>query len=456
MLAFAAVPMLCRCFSCHAAVSVSVSFWPTKGCTGSAPTPIIVTAPAASSNTALWTDAAPCQTMSAPPAAAYSVWTVQCPTSTDGYWRFQSSPDLTKCSAKNYWATTVGLGLACYNIQGGGSVVVNCGSASSSPVTSAVFHGEKYVQYQPWYSSGTGILNVAKWQLDGPGDCTDGSASSQPWGEGNCNSIWSESRGAYWYSYRVSCSASSASATWTVTEWAGYAYPNGCPSTVAPSKVSTGTGYQCASTLFGAILVDCSNTYNNWYANYVPPAVNGNWSAWSTCSKTCGSGTQTRSCTNPARANGGADCFGATQQSCNTQSCPVTPIAGGWSAWSTCSATCGGGTQTRTCTNPVPANGGASCSGVTLQSCNTQSCDTINPDAFNDANTGGVIRGWSSSENCVGSATASVEFVVGTCFELPLSLGGGSMKVSNLNLRPPPRGLYHALLCAHAAIGNSV
>jgi len=52
----------------------------------------------------------------------------------------------------------------------------------------------------------------------------------------------------------------------------------------------------------------------------------------------------------------------------------VTPVDGGWSAWSACSASCGGGTQTRTCTNPTPANGGANCVGSTTQACNTQAC----------------------------------------------------------------------------------
>jgi hypothetical protein len=51
-----------------------------------------------------------------------------------------------------------------------------------------------------------------------------------------------------------------------------------------------------------------------------------------------------------------------------------TPVNGGW-AWSACSASCGGGTQTAvSCTNPPPSNGGASCSGPTTQSCNTQDC----------------------------------------------------------------------------------
>lgn len=56
----------------------------------------------------------------------------------------------------------------------------------------------------------------------------------------------------------------------------------------------------------------------------------------------------------------------------------VTVVNGGWSAWSACSATCGGGTQTRTCTNPPPSGGGSACAGASSQSCNTQAC----PQAF--------------------------------------------------------------------------
>lgn len=104
-----------------------------------------------------------------------------------------------------------------------------------------------------------------------------------------------------------------------------------------------------------------------------PEPVDGGWSAWSACSADCGGGTQTRTCTNPAPANGGADCEGPDTQACNTQPCEVA-IDGGWSAWSACSAPCGGGTQTRTCTNPAPANGGADCVGSDTRDCNTQPC----------------------------------------------------------------------------------
>ena len=61
----------------------------------------------------------------------------------------------------------------------------------------------------------------------------------------------------------------------------------------------------------------------------IPFAVDGDWSdwnEWSDCSADCGEGTQTRSrtCSNPAPANGGAECVGdaVETQSCNTDPCP--------------------------------------------------------------------------------------------------------------------------------------
>jgi len=54
----------------------------------------------------------------------------------------------------------------------------------------------------------------------------------------------------------------------------------------------------------------------------------------------------------------------------------ITPINGGWSNWSECSKTCGGGTQTRTCTNPTPANKGLNCTGESTQNCNAQTCSS--------------------------------------------------------------------------------
>ncbi|KAK6176120.1 hypothetical protein SNE40_014463 [Patella caerulea] len=127
--------------------------------------------------------------------------------------------------------------------------------------------------------------------------------------------------------------------------------------------------------------------------------VNGGWSSYGSwinsgsCTKTCGGGSQRqihrRTCTQPAPDYGGAECAGSSSQQksvpCNTNPCPVN---GGWTSFGswrnsgTCSKTCGGGSQqqvqTRTCTQPVPAYGGAQCSGGSSQQkfieCNADPC----------------------------------------------------------------------------------
>lgn len=59
-----------------------------------------------------------------------------------------------------------------------------------------------------------------------------------------------------------------------------------------------------------------------------------------------------------------------------TSSCTNNPINGGWTTWGACSAVqCGTtGSQFRTCTNPAPANGGAACVGSANRSCNAPPC----------------------------------------------------------------------------------
>jgi len=119
--------------------------------------------------------------------------------------------------------------------------------------------------------------------------------------------------------------------------------------------------------------------------NTQPCPIDGvlsDWSGWSTCSKECGTGTQTRTRTYAAPQHGGSHPFGYTNlsetQNCNTQPCPIN---GGFTVWtdtSICTEECGGGTKTqmRSCTNPPPQHGGANCVGDTQRqiSCNTQAC----------------------------------------------------------------------------------
>jgi hypothetical protein len=56
-------------------------------------------------------------------------------------------------------------------------------------------------------------------------------------------------------------------------------------------------------------------------------AVDGGWSAWSTCTPACGQGTSTRTCTEPRPSNGGRDCYGDSTKNCFIQQCGATAIA---------------------------------------------------------------------------------------------------------------------------------
>jgi len=106
--------------------------------------------------------------------------------------------------------------------------------------------------------------------------------------------------------------------------------------------------------------------------------VVSSWSSWSTCSKSCGGGSQTQVRTvQVAAAHGGAACPILSQtQACNTQLCPVDCVVNSWSAWSSCTATCGGGQQTRSRTVKVQAaNGGNACPSLDeSQECNKHAC----------------------------------------------------------------------------------
>jgi hypothetical protein len=105
------------------------------------------------------------------------------------------------------------------------------------------------------------------------------------------------------------------------------------------------------------------------------------WGPWSGCSASCGGGTQTRwrSITTHS-ANNGAACPALSEsQSCNTHGCPVNCQVSDWGAWSACSQPCDGGEQTRHKSIVRPdANGGIPCPStsdlVQKQYCNTHGC----------------------------------------------------------------------------------
>ncbi len=121
--------------------------------------------------------------------------------------------------------------------------------------------------------------------------------------------------------------------------------------------------------------------------------VLSDWGPWSECSATCGGGTRTRTRTVLVQAqNGGAPCGALSEtEACNTQPCPIDCVLSDWGPWSECSATCGGGTRTRTRTVLVPAQyGGAPCGALSeTENCNTQPCPI-------DC----VLSGWSAWSEC--------------------------------------------------------
>nr|XP_006824190.1 PREDICTED: uncharacterized protein LOC100375643 [Saccoglossus kowalevskii] len=149
-------------------------------------------------------------------------------------------------------------------------------------------------------------------------------------------------------------------------------------------------GYDCIQYLYHEedddwkwINVNCTEEANGYICEMNP--VHGGWSEWSSadCSVTCyieesdgtrtgGELLQTRTCTNPVPSNGGNDCGETSTQviECGIEdgnACP--PEDGNWGSWTDsgdCSVKCGNDgirRRERTCSNPPPINGGSECSG---------------------------------------------------------------------------------------------
>jgi hypothetical protein len=120
--------------------------------------------------------------------------------------------------------------------------------------------------------------------------------------------------------------------------------------------------------------------------NTQPCPINcaGSFGAFDTCSAPCGGGTQSRTYTIQTNAeHGGTTCPHPNghidTQNCNTQPCPSIDCVGSFGAFDSCSASCGGGTQSRTYTIQTNAeHGGATCphtnGHIDTQNCNTQPC----------------------------------------------------------------------------------
>jgi len=101
-----------------------------------------------------------------------------------------------------------------------------------------------------------------------------------------------------------------------------------------------------------------------------PVDCKGSYSAFTPCSKTCGTGTKTQAytVTTPAANNGKACPFKdgsvAPAVTCTVASCPVNCV-GKYGAWGACSVKCGTGAQTAMFKVTIPeSSGGTACSAV--------------------------------------------------------------------------------------------
>jgi len=90
--------------------------------------------------------------------------------------------------------------------------------------------------------------------------------------------------------------------------------PKGCllgPNTASPESVKTffnSKNGKAGNYLYRSV---CKHT----------PVINGGWSEWGPCSKTCGGGVHRRTCDNPKPSGGGDDCPGKSEMGCNADRC---------------------------------------------------------------------------------------------------------------------------------------
>ena len=106
--------------------------------------------------------------------------------------------------------------------------------------------------------------------------------------------------------------------------------------------------------------------------------------AQTACSATCGGGfqKQVRTVTKAAEGAGAACPSALTRQiKCGEDPCPQDCLVTSWSAWSTCTLTCGGGTHSRTREEAVaPQDGGKTCPELTeTKACKTEACPIVAP-----------------------------------------------------------------------------
>lgn len=137
---------------------------------------------------------------------------------------------------------------------------------------------------------------------------TDGSAPTVSLG-----AISNTNTGAPSIAFTVTETHSSASAQCSYD--IGTASWGACTSPHAGSTLTAGATYYFRVRATNSASLTSTIASTSW--------VNGNWTAFGSCSVSCGGGTQSRTCTNPAPSGSpaGRACVGSASQACNTQAC---------------------------------------------------------------------------------------------------------------------------------------
>lgn len=101
------------------------------------------------------------------------------------------------------------------------------------------------------------------------------------------------------------------------------------------------------------------------------------WGSWSACSKSCGGGVTVRTRHVVAQMQYGGGCPQLLNESpCNTKLCAVDCEVNDWSAWASCTNSCGGGERSRSrAAIQLPNTEGKACPDLNQkEQCNTEEC----------------------------------------------------------------------------------
>ena len=99
-----------------------------------------------------------------------------------------------------------------------------------------------------------------------------------------------------------------------------------------------------------------------------------NWNSWGSCSKTCGGGTRTRTGTIVSTYDGSYCGSDSESERCNSRDC-CSSTTTSWGSWSSCSASCGGGTKERYGDIYSDYDGSYCGWDYDYKSCNTHACE---------------------------------------------------------------------------------